>query len=268
MPEWLIGLLISAIAGGIGSAVNRGNAVRDENARRRAAEAQRQRVQAALDVARARVEDQLGMIRDVDYTGVGDAASSAYTAADETALARSLASGVRGGAANRVRNDVLSGAIADLARFKTEDQRNREQIVANVMANLGQLEQQYLNDDSFDVPEGEMNTFVESLLAMLLGGAGGAAEAAGNIDWSNLGTEDATTTTASGWDQTQSYPQPAVMSSQAAPGSWDQTQSYPQSPVVPMPPQPQQGGPQITAGFAAPALQNLVLARNSRIQRG
>lgn len=145
---------LGAAQGGIGAAQN----ASQENTRRKTAEGQRARLQGIID-----------RIRDVNYADVDMAQSSAYTSALNQAGASAASRGVSGGVKNATQDRVLSGAIADLARFKTQDQLAREREIADIYGN-----------DAFSVPEGEMDVFGQLLLGGLLGAAGGGAEGLGN----------------------------------------------------------------------------------------
>lgn len=159
MNPALLAMLIQSglglVSGGIGSSQN----AQEENSRRRAAARQRQRLQ-----------NLINEIRSVNYADVDMAQSAAYTNATNQATASAASRGVSGGQRGATQDRVLSGAIADLARFKTEDQRARNQQVAGILQN-----------DAYTVPEDPMSVMGQFLLGSLMGAAGGGAEGLGAV---------------------------------------------------------------------------------------
>lgn len=159
MDPIVLSMLLQAGLGAISGGFGAGQQASQENARRRAAEGQRARLLGLID-----------QIRDVGYADVDMAQSAAYTDALNQATAGAASRGVSGGVRNAAQDRVLAGAIADLARFKEQDQRAREQQIAGILQN-----------DAFGVPEGQMDVVGQGLLGGLIGLAGGGAEGLGNV---------------------------------------------------------------------------------------
>lgn len=151
--------LISAFGGLFGSAISANQRSRQEQAARNAAAAQR-----------ARAMDLINRIRDVNYADVDMAGSQAYTQARNATAANMAQRGLRGGAVNAAQNSVLAQTLGNLAQFKAQDQRAREQMVANI-----------LNDPAFDMSAERVDVLGNTLLGGLAGGAGAAGQAGSAI---------------------------------------------------------------------------------------
>lgn len=159
---WNIILPIAAsiIQGGIGNALAANSASQENNRQRLVSQARRAELQPIID----RLQEAR------DYFGVEEQFTRDFSRASEQMAAQSAQSGMtdagRGGL-DQVRADQLGAGLASLAQFKTQDEAQRQNLLAQI-----------LSDPSlFGGVVPEENTGLQTFL----GGLGGAAAGAGSV---------------------------------------------------------------------------------------
>lgn len=153
----LLGMLaLGALQGGISAATSSAQA-------RAEAQVQGRR--------RARLNQLIKRIRNPDYSGVEAAQSRDFTRAVQAAEAQAAQGNVFNTPGAQGRSDnIMAEMMADLARFKIQDEAERNRTIAGL-----------LQDQAFSsLPPEAINVGLNALLGTLTGAAGGAAQAVGD----------------------------------------------------------------------------------------